>query len=353
MYCRSSVSLIYLVGCVLHFTQDTQAQNSTARFLLWQPSAVSNAMGGVGTSLYGDAFAAYYNPAALAFAKSVTLSGSFVKPLPFFGDIAHSYFAASYRSNSFGTIAASANLFWRGAQVITSELDPTPLGGIDEFDWSGKISYALPIRKDLAVGASLSLLRINLLDFDIENQRPIGGERGNGNATAIMFDLGILFKNLLTPATYSPSGRVSDFIEKLADVRQERGLSLGLSLLNSGAKVFFIDHAQADHLPTRLRLGLAYWPIQSTTFGFMLASDFEKQLYESSKLDYIHFGGEAKLLSLFCVQGGYFFDTFGSKNSNYTLGGGVHTKYLSVNLARYTRAILPSWHVDGTLSMAL
>lgn len=324
-----------------------QAQTSTARFLLWQPSAISNAMGGVGTSLYGDAFSAYYNPAALSFTKSISLTGSFVKPLPFFGNIAHSFFGASYHSNSFGTIAVSANLFWKGAQILTGELDPTPLGSFNETDWSGKISYALPIKKNLALGASLGLLHINILNSD-------RGAYDKFNPTVIMLDFGALFKNLLPQTTYSPSGfAASDLIKRLTDDQKENGISVGLSLLNLGSKVTFIDHAQADNLPARLMLGATYLPIRSDALALLLASDFEKQLYESSILQYIHLGGEARILRLLAFRAGYYLDTFGRKTSYHTWGGGIQLKFLSVNVARYTRAILPTWHFDGAISLEL
>jgi hypothetical protein len=345
--------LIFFLCVWLGFAQIGQAQKSTARFLLWQPSATSNAMGGVGTALDGNAFAAYHNPAALAFSPSVSIAGSFVKPIPFFGDVAHSFFSISHRTRAAGAFAISANILWKGNQARTFS-SPDPSGTVDEFDWSGNISYGLHINNNFAIGGTIRLLKIkvNAKTYDFRGIF----ESEIVNTQAIMLDAGVLFKNLIPEATLTPTGlEVGRFIKKLADDRKDAGLSVGAALLNAGPKVSFLEYsnAKSDHPPTRIMLGLAYCPLHSEVLGLMLASDLEKLLHESSTFDYLHLGSEARLLSLLCLRVGYFLDTFGSKNSYFTIGGGIHTKYFSINLARYTRTILPNWHFDGTLSVEL
>lgn len=50
----------YLLICViLSHVSFTYSQNSTARFLLWHPSARFMSMGGVGTALETNAFAVF------------------------------------------------------------------------------------------------------------------------------------------------------------------------------------------------------------------------------------------------------------------------------------------------------
>jgi hypothetical protein len=337
--------LICLNAVGLSFVDAVHAQKSTARFLLWRPSAVSNAMGGVGTALHGDAFSAYYNPAGLAFSKSITLVGSFCKPLPFFDGVGHSMFGASLHSSSFGTIAASANIFWKDVQLRTDE-SGNEIGGFEETSWSGKISYATSTLKDVSVGVGIGLVRVNLAEIGA------GSEKGDGKSGAVIFDFGFLFRSLIPQATWSPSGmKVSKGIMEITEGQQEAGISLGLSVLNVGPKITFIDHSQADPLPTRLTLGLAYWPISSDGVSLMLASDFEKELHESSTLDHVLLGGEARLFRVLALRAGYSLDTYGPKNSYSTLGAGIRLKFVSANVARYTRALIPSWHFDGTFSM--
>lgn len=100
-------------------------------------------------------------------------------------------------------------------------------------------------------------------------------------------------------------------------------------------------------------IGLAYSPIHVGILEFMLASDLEKQLHEPSTLDYVHIGGEAGVGDILRLRAGYFADTFGPKNSYFTCGGGIRMRFLALNVARYTRALLPSWHFDGVLSLEL
>jgi hypothetical protein len=88
---RNPISPGWGLFLILILIQPMNAQKSTARFLLWQPSALSHAMGGVGTALHEDAFAMYYNPSALAFSRRFNAVGSLVKPLPFFGNTVHSF----------------------------------------------------------------------------------------------------------------------------------------------------------------------------------------------------------------------------------------------------------------------
>ncbi|NIU08417.1 MAG: hypothetical protein GWN81_06050, partial [Phycisphaerae bacterium] len=125
------------------------SQNSTARFMLWQPSARSISMGGVGTAIVDNSFAVFYNPAGLAFANGINLAGSFVKPFPFFEHTIHSLTALSASFKGFGTLAISANRFWRERQAITDETGPEIIG-VDEkkfnffksTHWEIKLSYA-------------------------------------------------------------------------------------------------------------------------------------------------------------------------------------------------------------------
>lgn len=328
-----------------------EAQQTTARFLLLQPSATSNAMGGVGTTLTGDAFSAYDNPAALAFSKSFTAVGSFVKPIPVFGDIAHSFIGISRPFGSTGAFAVSANLFWAGKQFVTSE-DGGIRGITSEFDWVGKISYALPVRNNLALGLGISVVQRRVWEDikDFRNQHSYEYKLTLPNRLGIMMDAGVFIQNLI-PGLPSFSNR--EFTGSPLDPSHEAGLSLAVSLLNVGPELYSALEESTDPLPTKLMIGLAYSPIQVGILEFKLASDLEKQLHEPSTLDYVHLGGEAGVGGVLRLRAGYFADTFGPKNSYFTCGGGIRMRFLALNVARYTRALLPSWHFDGVLSLEL
>jgi len=55
-------------------------------------------------------------------------------------------------------------------------------------------------------------------------------------------------------------------------------LSLGFNLSNLGPKIFYIDEAQADPLPTNLRLGVAYEILQSEYNNITAIADVNRLL---------------------------------------------------------------------------
>jgi hypothetical protein len=57
---NKSLKIVLFLIFYLLITSNGKAQNSTARFLYWQPSAMSKAIGGVGTAYMDNAFAVYY-----------------------------------------------------------------------------------------------------------------------------------------------------------------------------------------------------------------------------------------------------------------------------------------------------
>jgi hypothetical protein len=340
------ISILLYVVFVVGTSEHLPAQQAGARFLLWRPTATSNSMGGVGTAISQDVFASYFNPAGLAFSRQLSIGGSFVRPIPFFGNTAHTFISIAGNVESIGAIAGSANLFWKGKVVRTSSVGPQLIGAEDLFDWQAKLSYARSIAEGVSVGASFGVLRVGLSDIGTD------WEKGSGVSTSIMFDTGVMVKDLLPEATWNPyeTEEASSF-DDFVDPTSYRGMSVGLALLNVGPKMTFIDAAQSDNPPSLLSLGVGYSPIRSNFVGLLIAIDLEKQLFEDSKLDYIHWGGELRLGRFVSLRGGYFQDTFGPKNSYWTFGGGIHSKFVTFNVARYTRTLLPTWHFDGTISL--
>lgn len=126
---------------------------------------------------------------------------------------------------------------------------------------------------------------------------------------------------------------------------------MGFSLSNAGPSISFIDNAQKDNPPTLISIGTAYFPVSSPVFTLLFSIDFEKEIFESSPLDYLHLGDEITLFNIVSLRSGYFLDTNSPTTSYFTFGGGIHLKFFSFNIARYKRSLLPSWHFDGTISL--
>ncbi len=333
------------------FVSSVHSQKSTARFLLWQPSARSVSMGGVGAALLDNSFAVYYNPAGLAFSKGLDVFGSFVKPFSFFDNTMHSLSGVSIPVKDFGTLAIAANRFWREGQAFRNEantdlgVDGKKFNFFKSTHWEVKLSYATMINKNLSVGLNLSYLRIKLADVEV------GAQRGVGKANAVLFGGGFLVKNILPNTTFNPQQKQPrNLFGKNLDIHQ--GFSVGFSILNAGSQITFINDSQKDNPPTLASLGFTYWPVSSEAYSLMLSTDFEKQIFESSTLDYIHLGGEFRYL-LFSIRSGYFLDTEAPSTSYLAYGGGLNFKSLTLNVARYKLSLVSTWHFDGILSVEL
>jgi hypothetical protein len=342
-----SILFIFIVISI-----ENNAQKSTASFLYWQPSAESYAMGGIGAALHNDIYSAYYNPAGLAFSKRMTFAGSFVKPFPFFGNIANSFFGISYKIDNSNAISISGNLFWMGKQIRTGEDSPEAFGVEDTpLQWHIKLSYGLKLMENFSAGVSLGLLNVNLSD------ETVGQEFGDPTSLTVLVDAGIFVKNLLPEATLeSRNGESSylPFFEWLLEIGEEnkfKGLSLGLAVSNLGPDIAYIDEAQADPPPSKLTFGVSYIPVSLETFGILIGTDFEKRLNESNNSDYIHLGGEIKIFKVFAIRSGYFLGASDSELSYFTFGGGIALKWLSINIARYNRSLQSTWHFDSIISL--
>jgi hypothetical protein len=331
---------------------ENNAQKSTASFLYWQPSAKSYAMGGIGAALHNDIYSAYYNPAGLAFSERMTFTGSFVKPFPFFGNIANSFFGISYKIDNSNAISITGNLFWMGKQIRTGEDSPDVLKLQDTpFHWNFKLSYGLLLADNFSVGLSLGLLNINLFD------EKVAEERSEGTAFTVLIDAGILVKNLLPETTLESrtgKGGYLPFFEWLLEIGEKnkcKGINLGLAVSNIGPDIAYIDDAQADPPPSKLTFGVSYTPVALETFGILIGSDFEKRLNESNNSDYVHLGGEIKIFKVLAIRSGYFLGTSDSALSYFTIGGGIALKWLSINVARYNRSLQSTWHFDSIISL--
>ena len=168
----------------------------------------------------------------------------------------------------------------------------------------------------------------------------------------MLFGAGVLLRDILPEATWKPPlNHNSTFLNRYADARERSGLSVGFSLSNAGPSISFIDNAQKDNPPTLISIGTAYFPVSSPVFTLLFSIDFEKEIFESSPLDYLHLGDEITLFNIVSLRSGYFLDTNSPTTSYFTFGGGIHLKFFSFNIARYKRSLLPSWHFDGTISL--
>ncbi len=322
------------------------SQNTTARFLLSTPSARANAMGGTGVASPDNAFSIFYNPAAGSFIRSLNLTASYIEPFPFEPTREYSGFSGVLLNGRNGALALSFNIYALAYTTWTGESGPEILGGDQAKAWVYRLSYSYPVSGDFSIGTTLNYLVYDLSQINFA----IGGKIGEGKSRSVFVNFGLLRKNLFPNWTFRPDDiPVGHTLENLTNYIPRNGISAGLSLLNLGPKISFVDNEQADNLPALLLLGLNYSIIDSRAVGVEFAADLEKQIHEDSFLDYIHLGGAYNFLQLFSIGAGYVWDTYGPKNSYLTTGFGIHTRLLMVDIARYAKGPFDAWHYNVAL----
>ena len=220
-------------------------------FLMISPGARSAGMGEAFVAVVDDATAAYWNPAGLAFQTKREVTLMHCQWLPqLVGDMYYEYFAYCQHVESLGgTIGGNIIFLNLGEQVWTGEQGPEPLGTFSSWDMAVSLCYATKLTPNLGLGVGVKYIRSNLAPMGA------GEEKGKGVGSAFAVDLGVLYKLPFFSA-----------------------LSFGANLSNMGPKITYIDAAQADPLPTNLKLGLACRILDMEYNRLTIAMDTNKLL---------------------------------------------------------------------------
>jgi len=225
-------------------------------FLLISPGARAAGMGEAFVALADDASAVFWNPAGLAFqqGREVTLMHSNWLP-QLVSDMSYEFMAYKQHVPSIGgTIGASVTFLNMGQQTHTGEqLDdsgnPIVLGTFQSWDMAVTLSYATAVTSHLGFGVNARYIYSHLSPVGA------GAEQGQGTSSSFAVDLGVLYKVPFIP-----------------------GFSFGANLSNLGPKMTYVDAAQADPLPTNLKVGMAYRILDSEYNRLTLCLDTNKLL---------------------------------------------------------------------------
>ncbi|MCI0448331.1 MAG: type IX secretion system outer membrane channel protein PorV [Chlorobi bacterium] len=230
---------------------------SAVPFLLIGPNSRNAGMGETGTGLINDASAMFWNPSGLAFQKGIQVTITHSPWLPGLGlsDLFYDYLSAKYHLKKLkGTLGVSITYLNIGKIIKTDEFG-NEIGDYQAFDGALAVGYGTKVTRDLGVGIVTRFI-YSKLAVD-----PVAGEQGTGTAYDLSFDISGLWK---------PSKTKLKFIDNK--------LGIGLNISNIGPKVTYVDNAQADPLPTNLRLGFGYDIYQSEFNNLTLTLDFAKLL---------------------------------------------------------------------------
>ena len=242
---------------------------SAVPFLLISPNSRASSMGEAGAGIADDASAIFWNPGGLAFQNGKDVSLTHANWLPQFNqsDLFYDFLSFKNRVESLGgTIAASVTYLNLGEFIKTSSSGPEEIGRFKAFEYAVALGYGAKVASTLGLGVNLRLIHSALSPLGTEQ------EQGKGIATSVSFDVGVLYKP-------------TDLSLPLTGLSLGDRLSIGANLSNMGPKISYIDAAQADPLPTNLRLGFGLQAIQSDYNNLTFAVDFNRILIRKYPAD--------------------------------------------------------------------
>ncbi|MBM2841247.1 MAG: hypothetical protein HW412_1775, partial [Bacteroidetes bacterium] len=259
---RVTLGLTTLMSIAVAIHQVSHAQGESAvPFLLISPNSRSSGIGEAGTGTVDDASAIFWNPAALAFLKGNEVSITHANWLPQFQQADLFYDYLNYRQDIEdigGTIGASVTYLNLGEFIRTGAGGPQEIGRFKAFEFAVTVGYATKVFDDFGLGLNIRYIHSAL--------SPIGTdqEKGSGIARTVSFDIA---------AMYKPTELEVPLIGNIGNA-----FSMGVNLSNLGPKVTYIDAAQADPLPTNIRLGFGYKILDDEFNQMTYSLDFSRLL---------------------------------------------------------------------------
>jgi len=271
---------------------------ATVLFLLIEPGSNAGGMGNAYVAKSDDAFAGWWNPAALAFNKKsqVALMHSNWLQSADINDIYYEYLGWDQYFEGIGTVGFNVIYMNYGEQEKTDESGQSH-GNFQSYEFAATGSYGFLITEKLAGGLNFKYIYSKLAPTET-------GETGTnvkGSGSSYAFDIALKFKDAFIPR-----------------------LDLGWNLQNVGPNLTYVNEAQADPLPMNWRMGAAYRILDSPMNRFTGTFDINKSLANRDPVferlvsgwkgdDPIYnVGGEYAYMNLLTVRGGYIYDNSGS-----------------------------------------
>ncbi|MGQ9806714.1 MAG: type IX secretion system outer membrane channel protein PorV [Chlorobiales bacterium] len=365
---------IFLFCSFMLGSVDTHAQNSQPRtittavpFLLISPDSRAGGMGEANVAIADNAAAMFWNPAGLGFQRGMDFNFTHANWLPAFNaDLFYDNLTMKRYIPGYGTFGLGVTYLNLGETEIRTA-ENVSRGIIKSYEFAVTGSYGVRLSQTFAVGTSVRFIRSALTNVGA------GNEQGAGIGTSISFDLAFLWKPQF-------KGYLSD------------RFSLGLNISNIGPKMTYIDEAQADPLPTNLKVGFAYKVLNDKFNSLTLAADFNKLLvnrvtpvegfdtlknpiYGRPKVDNVFkamitsWGGDGGGLrsftmgigveywygapQLLALRAGYFYEDpeFGGRRY-LTFGAGVRYSAFGVDFS-YINSVEETHPLDGTVRLSL
>jgi len=256
------VALTVVLVMSLALPDRAAAQGESAvPFLLIAPNSRASGIGEGGTGVVDDASAIFWNPGELAFLNGHEVTFTAARWLPQFNLSDLYYYYQNYRGyfdEIGGTLSESITYLNLGEFQVTNSSGPTVIDKFKSYEYAVTLGYATKATDELGVGLNLRFIHSALSPIGTEK------EQGTGISSTVSADIAMMYRPLVLD------------VPLLGDIGKK--FTLGVNLSNLGPKITYIDAAQADPLPTNLRLGLGYKVIEDEYNSLTASVDFSRLL---------------------------------------------------------------------------
>jgi Type IX secretion system protein PorV len=223
---------------VIGQSNDRRVITTAVPFLAISPDARSAGMGDVGVAISADANAIHWNPSKLAFAqKDMSLSISYTPWLRnLVPDMSISYLSGYKRINKRGVAGVSIRYFDLGTMQFT-DVNGQVLQDFNPREMAIDLSYAMQLSNNFSMAVTGRFINSNL----------------TGNVSKV---------NINASPGYSLAADISLYYHKdvmLSGMKTK--VAMGANISNIGQKITYNSVANADFIPTNMRVGGA-WTIE-------------------------------------------------------------------------------------------
>lgn len=250
-------------------------------------------MGGAYTAVCNDVNSIAFNPAGLGFLESTEVE---LVQNNWIQDISNQYAAVAIPLKAFGTLGLEVTMLSVNGMVRTDNQGNTDGTKFQSSDMSSSLAYAKTFSGAFSAGFKLKMLNENI---------------DNIQASGCAADVGILF-------------------------RTSSSFDIGIAEQNIGSGIKFIS--ESDPLPTTVKAGIAYRPIDNMVCAFDVNQTNDSDTYECVGAEYV-IVCDRKLT--FPIRLGYRTGYDTGDLSGFSAGAGVfYNNLLSVDIAWAPMGIL-------------
>ncbi len=353
---RKKIDLTRVFWLNLVLIQSVLAVSQSGSDWLTHPIEASTlGNGGAVTALSAEAQAIFYNPAGLSYIPLISGAFSFKRDLAGMpGQLNH--LALGVNLKKFGVVGFSLQTYKYRTSNRTGVSGPSITGENQTLGYAIGLAWAQKVSRRGAWGLQFKLLHTQL-DWGTDQ----------GSAYTFNFDLGLVYRNLLSRWAIKRPRRESPARLRFISHRLPPGISWGMAVLNIGPAVRLLPTASAEYQPMTLRLGANYNFYDTDELGLVLMLDCQKRLvphlkstaaapfYRSIFMAWAddpfkmelremiyHFGLTATIQYLATLRLGFIYDEMG-RFKTWTFGVGLGPETMQINLAYLPISFSPGY----------